>query len=98
MKAICASVNFDRFMVLPRPTARISRAAKLEFSSNLRSRKPEAGHKKRVTIFLRARGGRSPCCGKQFAHLKAKSPPPNPAQRRRINQKLAKLPNQVCRR
>ena len=43
MKAICAYVNFDRFMVLPRPTARISRAAKLEFSSNLRSRKPEAG-------------------------------------------------------
>jgi hypothetical protein len=43
-KAICASVNFDRFMVLPRPTARISHAAKLEFSSNLRSRKPEAGH------------------------------------------------------
>jgi hypothetical protein len=24
MKAICASVNFDRFMVLPRPAARIT--------------------------------------------------------------------------
>jgi uncharacterized protein len=32
-------------MVLPRPTARITSAAKLEFSSNLRSRKPEAGHR-----------------------------------------------------
>src|SRR5215469_3969892 len=58
--------------------------------------------KKRVTIFLRARSGRSPCCGKQFAHLKTKSPLPNRAERRRRNQKLprrrAKLPNQVCRR
>jgi hypothetical protein len=44
MKAICASVNFDRFTAIPRPPARIRRAAKLEFSSNLRSRKPEAGH------------------------------------------------------
>jgi hypothetical protein len=32
MTAICASVNFDRFMVLPHPTARIRRAATLEFS------------------------------------------------------------------
>ena len=39
----CASVNFDLFMVFPRPTARITHAAKLESSSNLRSRKPEAG-------------------------------------------------------
>jgi putative transposase len=31
-------------MVLPRPAARITHAAKLEFSSNLRSRKPGAGH------------------------------------------------------
>jgi hypothetical protein len=31
-------------MAIPRPPARIRRAAKLEFSSNLRSRKPEAGH------------------------------------------------------
>jgi hypothetical protein len=30
MKAICASVNFDLFMVFPRPTARITHAAKLE--------------------------------------------------------------------
>ena len=35
MKAICASVNFDLFMVLPRPTARIAHAAKLEFSSKI---------------------------------------------------------------
>ena len=44
MKAICASVNFDLFMVLPRPTARIAHAAKLEFSSNDRSEDREAGH------------------------------------------------------
>src|SRR5215831_16292016 len=44
MKAICASVNFDLFMVLPRPTARIAHAAKLEFSSNDRSENREAGH------------------------------------------------------
>src|SRR5262245_27363453 len=37
MKAICASVNLDLFMVLPRPTARIAHAAKLEFSSKDRS-------------------------------------------------------------
>src|SRR5262249_7980801 len=43
MKAICASVNFDLFMVLPRPTARIAHAAKLEFSSNDRSENREAG-------------------------------------------------------
>jgi hypothetical protein len=42
MKAICASENFDR-MVLPRPTARITLAAKLEFSSNGRSENREAG-------------------------------------------------------
>ena len=36
MKAICASVNFDRFIVLPRPTAPNRCAAKLEFSSNPR--------------------------------------------------------------
>jgi hypothetical protein len=47
MKAICASVNFDLFMVFPRPTTRITHAAKLEFSSNLRSKKPEAGHSPR---------------------------------------------------
>jgi hypothetical protein len=39
MNAICASLNFDLFMVLPRPAARISRAAKLEFSSKDRSSK-----------------------------------------------------------
>src|SRR5215467_12196180 len=39
MKAICASVNLDLFMVLPRPTARIAHAAKLEFSSKDRSEK-----------------------------------------------------------
>src|SRR5262249_2636989 len=44
MKAICASVNFDLFMVLPRPTARIAHAAKLEFSSKDRSENREAGH------------------------------------------------------
>src|SRR6516164_8116923 len=43
MKAICASVNFDLFMVLPRPTARIAHAAKLEFSSKDRSENREAG-------------------------------------------------------
>jgi hypothetical protein len=50
MKAICTSVNFDRFMVLPRLTARISHAAKLEFFSNLRSRKLEAGQTCRAEI------------------------------------------------
>src|SRR6266516_5486973 len=44
MKAICASENFDLFMVLPRPTARITHAAKLEFSSKDRARKRGAGH------------------------------------------------------
>ena len=44
MKAICASVNFDRFIVLPRPTAPNRCAAKLEFSSNPRSNNREAGH------------------------------------------------------
>jgi hypothetical protein len=39
MKAIYASVDFDRFMLLPGPAARIRHAAKLEFSSNDRSRK-----------------------------------------------------------
>ena len=48
MKAICASVNFDRFMLLPRPAARIRHAAKLEFSSKDRSRKPEAGHARAI--------------------------------------------------
>src|SRR5262245_7532901 len=43
MKAICASVNLDLFMVLPRPTARIAHAAKLEFSSKDRSENREAG-------------------------------------------------------
>ena len=43
MKAICASVNFDLFMVLPRPTARIAQAAKLEFSSKDPSENREAG-------------------------------------------------------
>src|SRR5262245_30979974 len=45
MKAICASVNLDLFMVLPRPTARIAHAAKLEFSSKDRSENREAGHR-----------------------------------------------------
>jgi hypothetical protein len=36
-------VNFDLFMVLPRPAARITLAAKLEFSSNDRSEYREAG-------------------------------------------------------
>src|SRR5262245_55682568 len=44
MKAICASVNLYLFMVLPRPTARIAHAAKLEFSSKDRSENREAGH------------------------------------------------------
>jgi hypothetical protein len=35
MKAICASENFDVFMVLPRPTAPITHAAKLEFLSKI---------------------------------------------------------------
>src|SRR5262245_50459199 len=48
MKAICASVNFDLFMVLPRPTARITHAAKLEFSSKDRSENREAGHEKLI--------------------------------------------------
>jgi hypothetical protein len=43
MKATCASVNFDLFMVLPRPTARITHAAKLEFSSKDWSNNREAG-------------------------------------------------------
>jgi hypothetical protein len=43
MKAICASVNFDFFM--PK-TPSAARAAKLEFSRNERSRKPEAGQRK----------------------------------------------------
>ena len=42
--AICASVNFDLFMALPRPAARITLAAKLEFSSNERSENREAPH------------------------------------------------------
>jgi hypothetical protein len=42
MKAIYGSLNFDLFMVLPRPTARITNAAKLEFSSNDRSKNREA--------------------------------------------------------
>src|SRR5215831_13554783 len=44
MKAICASVNLDLFMVLPRPTARLAHAAKLEFSSKDRSENREADH------------------------------------------------------
>jgi Domain of unknown function DUF488 len=45
MKAICASLNFDLFMILPpRPTARITHAAKLEFSSKDGSENREAGH------------------------------------------------------
>src|SRR5262249_39639950 len=47
MKAICASVNFDLFMVLPRPTARITHAAKLEFCG------PKTG--RQVTPFSRSR-------------------------------------------
>jgi len=43
MKAICGSENFDRFMVVRRPTAGSTLAAKLEFSGDHRSRKPEAG-------------------------------------------------------
>jgi hypothetical protein len=37
-------VNFDLFMVLPRPTALRASAAKLEFSSKDRSKFKEAGH------------------------------------------------------
>jgi hypothetical protein len=44
MKGICASENFDLFMVAPHPTARITHAAKLEFSSKDRPRKRGAGH------------------------------------------------------
>src|SRR5262249_8346683 len=58
MKAICASVNFDLFMVLPRPTARIAHAAKLEFSSKDRSENREAGqllHWHRQPRSIRAR-------------------------------------------
>jgi hypothetical protein len=44
MKAICASENFDLFMALPRPTAHLANAAKLEFSSKDRSKKTGAGH------------------------------------------------------
>ena len=39
----CLPVNFDRLITISCPTARIRRAAKLEVSSNLGSRKPEAG-------------------------------------------------------
>jgi hypothetical protein len=42
MKAICASENFDLFVVLPRPTGQ---AAKLEFFSKDRSEKREADHR-----------------------------------------------------
>ncbi len=41
MKAICASENFDLFMVLPCPTGQ---ATKLEFSSKHRSQNRGAGH------------------------------------------------------
>jgi hypothetical protein len=51
MKAICASENFHRFMVLPRPTARIIRAAELKFSSNHRSKNRGAGHGRSATMF-----------------------------------------------
>jgi len=49
MKAICASVNFDLFMVLPRPTM----SAKLEFSSKDRSRKPGSCHRRECGLFER---------------------------------------------
>jgi hypothetical protein len=39
----CAPVNFDRSMAISRPTDRITRAAKLGFSSSRRFREPEAG-------------------------------------------------------
>ncbi|MDE2165255.1 MAG: hypothetical protein KGJ66_02815, partial [Alphaproteobacteria bacterium] len=42
--AICASENFDAFIVLPRPTALKTHTAKLEFSSKDRSKNREAGH------------------------------------------------------
>jgi hypothetical protein len=45
MDAMCASLNFDLFMILPRPTARITHAAKLEFSSRDRSKNREAGQR-----------------------------------------------------
>src|SRR5262249_60545261 len=57
MKAICASVNFDLFMVLPRPTARIAHASKLEFSSNDRSENREAGQSSLLLIPGRGEGG-----------------------------------------
>ena len=43
MNAICASENFDLFIVLPRPAAQKGHPAKLEFSSKKRSRNREAG-------------------------------------------------------
>jgi hypothetical protein len=48
--------------------------------------------KKRVNIFPRARSGRSPCCRKQFAHLKAKSPMRNRSRRRHRNPKALLTP------
>src|SRR5262249_6261301 len=50
MKAICASVNFDLFMVLPRSAARIADSAKLEVSSQARSTNREAGHHHETAI------------------------------------------------
>jgi hypothetical protein len=44
MKATCGSENIDRFMVLRRPTARITLAANLEFPTIIGPEKSEAGH------------------------------------------------------
>jgi hypothetical protein len=52
MKAICVSVNFDLFMVLPHPTARIAHAAKLEFSSKDRSEKKQVSVPLKVSAII----------------------------------------------
>jgi hypothetical protein len=49
MKAICASENFDRFIVLSPSNGPNRCAAKLEFSSNNRSKNREAGQSARRT-------------------------------------------------
>jgi hypothetical protein len=60
MKAICASVNFDRFMAIPRPTAGIRRAAKLQFSSNHQSRKQSRSQFPLRWAFLQRDGTQRP--------------------------------------
>src|SRR5262249_50438450 len=67
MKAICASVNLDLFMVLPRPTARIAHAAKLEFSSKDRSRKQGSRSSRRTVMARKPSLKRSsPSCGRSM--------------------------------